>query len=59
MKKTMAALLLAAAALGLAGCTETEKQEAVEPVVREIVESLLAPMTADEEQDKNDMEEDR
>lgn len=47
MKKLTAALLLGAALLGLAGCTETEKHEAVEPVVREVVESLLAPITTD------------
>lgn len=47
MRKWVAALLLGAAALGLAGCTEAEKQEAVEPVVRKVVESLLAPMTTD------------
>ncbi|TQL42759.1 hypothetical protein FB468_0766 [Leucobacter komagatae] len=32
----------------LTGCTEAERQEAVEPVVREVIESLLAPITAAE-----------
>ena len=41
-------MLLGAALVGLTSCTETEKQEAVEPVVREVVESLLAPMTVDD-----------
>ena len=59
MKKLTAALLLGAAALGLAGCTETEKHEAVEPVVREVVESLLAPATEKTKPEvSNNMEED-
>lgn len=58
MKKLTAALLLGAAALGLAGCTETEKHDAVEPVVREVVESLLEPVTADTTDLSNSMEED-
>lgn len=48
MEKLTATLLLGAATLGLAGCTETEKQEAVEPVVRHVIESFLGPVTVDD-----------
>lgn len=40
---TMVAMIGAA----LTGCTEAEQQEVVEPVVREVIESLLAPITED------------
>lgn len=45
MKRLTAAMLLGAALVGLAGCTEAEKQEAVEPVVRHVIESFLKPIT--------------
>lgn len=57
MKKLAAAMLLGAAALGLAGCTEAEKQEAVEPVVRHVIESFLEPITVDDVKSTNAMEE--
>lgn len=44
-KKLAAAMLLGTALVGLTACTETEKQEAVEPVVRHVVESFLEPIT--------------
>jgi len=44
-KKLMAALGLVVAGLTLAGCTQAQKQEAVEPVVRNVIETLLAPIT--------------
>lgn len=55
MKRLVAAMLLGAALVGLTGCTEAEKNEAVEPVVRHVIESFLEPITVDdaggEEQD--------
>lgn len=50
MKKLAAAMLLGAALVGLTGCTEAEKNEAVEPVVRHVIESFLEPITVDEDQ---------
>lgn len=50
MKKLAAAMLLGAALVGLTGCTETERNEAVEPVVRHVIESFLEPITVDEDQ---------
>lgn len=47
MKKLMAAVVLGVALVALTGCTDADKQEAVEPVVREVIESLLAPVTVD------------
>lgn len=40
----MVPVLLGAALLGLTGCTDTEKEEAVRPVVQEVMESLLNPL---------------
>lgn len=55
MKRLVAAMLLGAALVGLTGCTETERHEAVVPVVRHVIESFLEPVTVDdageEEQD--------
>lgn len=47
MKKLVAAMLLGAALVGLTGCTEAEKEAAVEPVVRHVVESFLEPITVE------------
>lgn len=46
----MAAMLLGAVLVGLTACTETEKHEVVEPVVRHVIESFLEPVTVHEEQ---------
>ena len=48
MKRLAAAMLLGAALVGLTGCTEAEKNEAVEPVVRHVIESFLEPITVDD-----------
>lgn len=40
----MAAMLLGAVLVGLTACTETEKHEAVEPVVQHVIESFLEPI---------------
>lgn len=47
MKKLMALTLLGAALTGLTGCTDAEKEEAVRPVVQEVMESLLNPLVDD------------
>lgn len=47
MKRLAAALLLGTALVGLTACTETEKHEAVEPVVRHVIESFLEPITVE------------
>ncbi|WP_299304468.1 hypothetical protein [uncultured Brachybacterium sp.] len=51
MKKRMAVLaLLGVALLGLTSCTDAEKEEAVRPVVQEVMESLLSPLVDDDVQ---------
>lgn len=47
MKKWIALVLAGAVGLGLAGFTQEDKEEAVQPVVQEVVESLLAPITVE------------
>lgn len=47
MKKWIALVLVGTVGLGLVGCTQEDKEEAVQPVVQEVVESLLAPITVD------------
>lgn len=54
MKWLVAAALTGAAALELAVRTETERADIVEPVVRKDVESLLAPITLDGNENAND-----
>lgn len=48
MRKTVLVTVAMLIGAGLTGCTEAERQEAVEPIVREVIESLLAPITAAE-----------
>lgn len=43
-------MLLVAALVGLTSCTEAEKNEAVKPVVRHVIESLLEPVTVEADQ---------
>lgn len=50
MKKLMVLALLGATLLGLTGCTDAEKEEAVRPVVQEVMEALLSPLVDDDVQ---------
>lgn len=56
MKKLMALTLLGAALIGLTGCTDAEKEEAVRPVVQEVMESLLSPLVDDDDQQVDDLQ---
>ncbi|MEY8656072.1 hypothetical protein [Brachybacterium paraconglomeratum] len=49
MKKLMVLALLGVMLLGLAGCSDAEKEEAVRPVVQEVMESLLNPLVDDDD----------
>ncbi len=53
MKRLMVALLLAVPVLGLTACTQDEKEAAVQPVVQEVVESLLGPLVDTESDAEN------
>ncbi len=56
VKKWIALALVGAVGLGLVGCTQEDKEEAVQPVVQEVMESLLAPITVESQDDNGEAE---
>lgn len=48
MRKTALVAVAVIVGAALTGCTEAERQKAVEPIVREVIESLLAPISEDD-----------
>lgn len=51
----MAEVLLMLGTLSLTGCYQAAAEDAVEPVVREVVEGLLAPITAESDEPAQDV----